>query len=563
MSTVIPRAGGGYRLFTKGASEMILNKCAFIYGHDGRLEKFTRDMQERLLKQVIEPMACDGLRTICIAFREFVPGKAEINQVHVENEPNWEDEDNIVNNLTCLCVVGIEDPVRPEVPDAIRKCQKAGITVRMVTGDNLNTARSIATKCGIVKPNEDFLIIEGKEFNRRIRDSTGEVQQHLLDKVWPKLRVLARSSPTDKYTLVKGIIDSKISENREVVAVTGDGTNDGPALKKADVGFAMGIAGTDVAKEASDIILTDDNFSSIVKAVMWGRNVYDSIAKFLQFQLTVNVVAVVVAFIGACAVQDSPLKAVQMLWVNLIMDTLASLALATELPTNDLLLRKPYGRTKPLISRTMMKNILGQAVYQLTVIFALLFVGDKMLDIESGRYAELGAGPSQHFTVIFNSFVMMTLFNEFNARKIHGQRNVFEGIFTNPIFYTIWIGTCVSQILIIQYGKMAFSTRSLTLEQWLWCLFFGLGTLLWGQLVTTVPTRKIPKILSWGRGHPEEYTEAIAIGEEKFDVDSDKKPRAGQILWIRGLTRLQTQVSTSIVYIATSAMLPHNFSTSG
>lgn len=134
------------------------------------------------------------------------------------------------------------------------------------------------------------------------------MQQHLLDKVWPRLRVLARSSPTDKYTLVKGIIDSKVSEAREVVAVTGDGTNDGPALKKADVGFAMGIAGTDVAKEASDIILTDDNFSSIVKAVLWGRNVYDSIAKFLQFQLTVNVVAVIVAFVGACAVQDSPLK---------------------------------------------------------------------------------------------------------------------------------------------------------------------------------------------------------------------------------------------------------------
>ncbi|XP_025830658.1 plasma membrane calcium-transporting ATPase 2 isoform X3 [Agrilus planipennis] len=542
MSTVIPRPGGGYRLYTKGASEMILNKCAFIYGHDGRLEKFTRDMQERLLRQVIEPMACDGLRTIAIAYRDFVPGKAEINQVHSETEPNWDDEANIVNNLTCLCVVGIEDPVRPEVPDAIRKCQRAGITVRMVTGDNINTARSIATKCGILKPNEDFLILEGKEFNRRIRDANGEVQQHLIDKVWPKLRVLARSSPTDKYTLVKGIIDSKISEQREVVAVTGDGTNDGPALKKADVGFAMGIAGTDVAKEASDIILTDDNFSSIVKAVLWGRNVYDSIAKFLQFQLTVNVVAVIVAFIGACAVQDSPLKAVQMLWVNLIMDTLASLALATELPTPDLLLRKPYGRTKPLISRTMMKNILGQAVYQLTVIFSLLFVGDKMLDIESGRGAPIGAGPTQHFTVIFNSFVMMTLFNEFNARKIHGQRNVFEGVFTNPIFYSIWLGTCAAQVVIVQYGKMAFSTRSLTLEQWLWCLFFGFGTLLWGQVVTTIPTRKIPKILSWGRGHPEEYTEAINIGEEKFDLDSDKKPRAGQILWIRGLTRLQTQV---------------------
>ncbi|CAG9759318.1 unnamed protein product [Ceutorhynchus assimilis] len=542
MSTVIPRQEGGFRLYTKGASEIILNKCAFIYGHDGRLEKFTRDMQERLLKQVIEPMACDGLRTICVAFKEFVPGKAEINQVHVDNEPNWEEEDNIVSNLTCLCVVGIEDPVRPEVPDAIKRCQKAGITVRMVTGDNINTARSIATKCGIVKPNEDFLILEGKEFNMRIRDSAGEVQQHLLDKVWPKLRVLARSSPTDKYILVKGIIDSTATDNREVVAVTGDGTNDGPALKKADVGFAMGIAGTDVAKEASDIILTDDNFSSIVKAVMWGRNVYDSIAKFLQFQLTVNVVAVIVAFIGACAVQDSPLKAVQMLWVNLIMDTLASLALATELPTSDLLLRKPYGRTKPLISRTMMKNILGQAVYQLTVIFSLLFVGDRVLDIESGRGAEIGSGPTQHFTVIFNTFVMMTLFNEFNARKIHGQRNIFEGIFTNPIFYTIWVGTTASQVVIIQYGGMAFSTKALTLEQWCWCLFFGIGTLLWGQLVTTIPTRKIPKILSWGRGHPEEYTEAITIGEEKFDSDSDKKPRAGQILWIRGLTRLQTQL---------------------
>ncbi|XP_014204544.1 plasma membrane calcium-transporting ATPase 2 isoform X5 [Copidosoma floridanum] len=539
MSTVIPRQGGGYRLFTKGASEIIMKKCAFIYGRDGNLEKFTRDMQDRLVKNVIEPMACDGLRTISIAYRDFVPGKAEINQVHVDGEPNWEDEENIVANLTCLGIVGIEDPVRPEVPDAIRRCQKAGITVRMVTGDNVNTARSIAMKCGILKPNEDFLILEGKEFNTRIRDSQGEVQQHLLDKVWPKLRVLARSSPTDKYVLVKGIIESKATANHEVVAVTGDGTNDGPALKKADVGFAMGIAGTDVAKEASDIILTDDNFSSIVKAVMWGRNVYDSIAKFLQFQLTVNVVAVVVAFIGACAVQDSPLRAVQMLWVNLIMDTLASLALATEMPTPDLLLRKPYGRTKPLISKTMMKNILGQAIYQLTIIFMLLFVGDKLLNIPSGR--GVTSEPTQHYTIIFNTFVMMTLFNEFNARKIHGQRNVFQGIFTNPIFYSIWIGTCLSQVFIIQYGKMAFSTKALTLEQWMWCLLFGIGTLLWGQVVTTIPTRKIPKIFSWGRGQPDDIG-AINLGDEKFDPDSDKKPRAGQILWIRGLTRLQTQV---------------------
>ncbi|XP_063630100.1 plasma membrane calcium-transporting ATPase 2 isoform X3 [Cydia splendana] len=538
MSTVIPYKGG-YRLYTKGASEIVMKKCSFIYGHEGRLEKFTKDMQDRLVRQVIEPMACDGLRTISVAYRDFVPGKAEINQVHIDQEPNWDDEENIVNNLTCLCVVGIEDPVRPEVPEAIRKCQKAGITVRMVTGDNVNTARSIAVKCGILKPTDDFLILEGKEFNRRIRDANGEVQQHLLDKVWPKLRVLARSSPTDKYTLVKGMIDSKCQETREVVAVTGDGTNDGPALKKADVGFAMGIAGTDVAKEASDIILTDDNFSSIVKAVMWGRNVYDSIAKFLQFQLTVNVVAVIVAFIGACAIQDSPLKAVQMLWVNLIMDTLASLALATEMPTPDLLQRKPYGRTKPLISRTMMKNILGQAIYQLFIIFSLLFVGDRILNIPSGRGKQLNTEPTQHFTIIFNTFVMMTLFNEINARKIHGQRNVFQGLFTNPIFYSIWIGTALSQVVIIQFGGMAFSTAGLSIDQWLWCLFFGAGTLVWGQLVTSVPTRKIPKKLSWGRGQPD--PSSIQPGPD-YDSDLDKKPRAGQILWIRGLTRLQTQV---------------------
>jgi len=147
---------------------------------------------------------------------------------------------------------------RFQVPDAIRKCQRAGITVRMVTGDNVNTARSISMKCGIVKPGDDFLILEGKEFNRRIRDSNGEVQQHLLDKVWPKLRVLARSSPTDKYTLVKGIIDSKVTEAREVVAVTGDGTNDGPALKKADVGFAMVRFSTKENKYPISYLFVDD-----------------------------------------------------------------------------------------------------------------------------------------------------------------------------------------------------------------------------------------------------------------------------------------------------------------
>ena len=173
----------------------------------------------------------------------------------------------------------------------------------MVTGDNLKTATSIALKCGIIKPSDDFLILESKEFNKRIRDKNGEVNQELLDKVWPRLRVLARSSPQDKYILVNGIVESKLNANREVVAVTGDGTNDGPALKRADVGFAMGIQGTDVAKEACDIVLTDDNFSSIVTAMKWGRNVYDSIAKFLQFQLTANFAAGIFSVVSAASIQ--------------------------------------------------------------------------------------------------------------------------------------------------------------------------------------------------------------------------------------------------------------------
>ncbi|KAM9375447.1 plasma membrane calcium-transporting ATPase 1-like isoform 2-T2 [Pholidichthys leucotaenia] len=536
MSTVMKNYDGSYRMFSKGASEILLKKCCRILTVTGESRVFKPRDRDDLVKKVVESMASEGLRTICLAYRDFPVS---------EGEPDWDNEALILTGLTCIAVVGIEDPVRPEVPDAIRKCQRAGITVRMVTGDNINTARAIATKCGILHPGDDFLCLEGKEFNRRIRNELGEIEQERIDKIWPKLKVLARSSPTDKHTLVKGIIDSTVMEQRQVVAVTGDGTNDGPALKKADVGFAMGIAGTDVAKEASDIILTDDNFSSIVKAVMWGRNVYDSISKFLQFQLTVNVVAVIVAFTGACITQDSPLKAVQMLWVNLIMDTFASLALATEPPTEALLLRNPYGRNKPLISRTMMKNILGHAVYQLTTIFTLLFTGEKLFDIDSGRNAPLHSPPSEHYTIVFNTFVLMQIFNEVNARKIHGERNVFEGVFRNPIFCTIILGTLLVQILIVQFGGKPFSCVSLNLEQWLWCILLGFGSLLWGQLVSSVPTSWLKFLTTAGHGTQQEEIpeEELEEMKDKDEIDhAEMELRRGQVLWCRGLNRIQTQI---------------------
>ncbi|GMR45474.1 hypothetical protein PMAYCL1PPCAC_15668, partial [Pristionchus mayeri] len=541
MMTVIQLANGGYRVYAKGASEHILARSTFILGAGGKLESFGKDQLAKMTREVIEPMASDGLRTIGLSYKDFVPAgkKEKENEEEFTSEINWDDEELVRNGMTAIAVVGIQDPVRPEVPAAITKVQNAGITVRMVTGDNINTARSIATSCGILKPGEDFLALESSEFNARIRDEKGNVDQNKLDKIWPKLRVLARAQPTDKYILVKGIIDSKVSKNREVVAVTGDGTNDAPALKKADVGFAMGIAGTDVAKEASDIILTDDNFTSIVKAVMWGRNVYDSIAKFLQFQLTVNVVAVTIAFVGACAISDSPLKAVQMLWVNLIMDTLASLALATEMPTEALLERKPYGRTKSLISRTMVKNIAGHAVYQLIVLFFLLFWGTKLTFLDLPPADPTSHLPTAHYTIIFNAFVMMTLCNEINARKIHGERNIFGGLLSNPIFCIIWVVTLISQVVIVQFGGQWVQTHPLTPVQWAFCIALGLGELIWGQVITTIPSTILPKSLSFGRG--EAPSSASLAGGTK-DLSSGAPARPGQLLWLLGLTRLQTQM---------------------
>uniref|UniRef100_A0A8C1M943 Calcium-transporting ATPase n=1 Tax=Cyprinus carpio TaxID=7962 RepID=A0A8C1M943_CYPCA len=472
MSTVLKNADGSFRMFSKGASEILLKKCYKILTVTGEAKVFRPRDRDDMVKRVIEPMASEGLRTICLAYRDFPAS---------EGEPDWDNESDILTRLTCVCIVGIEDPVRPEVPDAIRKCQRAGVTVRMVTGDNINTARAIASKCGILQPGDDFLCLEGKEFNRRIRNEKGEIEQERIDKIWPKLRVLARSSPTDKHTLVKGIIDSTVLERRQVVAVTGDGTNDGPALKKADVGFAM----------------------------------------------------------------DSPLKAVQMLWVNLIMDTFASLALATEPPTESLLLRKPYGRNKPLISRTMMKNILGHAVYQLTIIFTLLFAGEKIFDIDSGRNAPLHAPPSEHYTIVFNTFVMMQLFNEINARKIHGERNVFEGIFNNLIFCTIVFGTFLIQIVIVQFGGKPFSCVGLNIEQWLWCVFLGFGSLLWGQIISSIPTSRLKFLKTAGHGTQKEEIpdEELEELDEMEEIDhAERELRRGQILWFRGLNRIQTQM---------------------
>jgi len=541
MSWLVPLGGGKFRIFSKGAPDILLKRCVSKLNNAAQAVSFGSGEMAVVERDALTAFAKDGMRTLCIAYRDF------------DSEQDWEkvlpptEEDSKTGakapadvyeaetKLTLLSIVGIEDPIRAEVPGAVEKCYSAGVDVRMVTGDNLQTAISIATKAGILRKEHftdyenavlkaDFAM-EGATFRSRVQppDKSGGLDMEEFNKIWPKLRVLARSSPTDKEILVKGLKDSELYKDEatcaallaefgieiypdgQVVAVTGDGTNDAPALVKADVGFSMGITGTSIAKDACDIILRDDNFASIVTALKWGRNVYDSIQKFLQFQLTVNVAAVSIAFIGAVHLSESPLSAVQLLWVNLIMDALASLALATEPPTEDLLLRKPYGRHAPLITKRMYAFIFGHSAYQMTVILWLLYYGDIAFDIESGRGKFHGENEvfTQHYTMIFNSFVLMQLFNEFNARKLYGERNVFEGIFKNPIFVTIVVVTFFLQLLITQVAGPVFKlvTGGLDWDQWLFCIGVGAFSLPWNQVINLVYNLVVP-ITDEDENHP-------------------------------------------------------------
>eukprot|EP00004_Rigifila_ramosa_P004651 TRINITY_DN1512_c0_g1_i2.p1 TRINITY_DN1512_c0_g1~~TRINITY_DN1512_c0_g1_i2.p1 ORF type:complete len:1024 (-),score=244.04 TRINITY_DN1512_c0_g1_i2:51-3122(-) len=476
MSVIIDKAEEGkHRVYSKGGPEIILPRCTHYLDENAQEVPMSEGKLKEFLGHV-DAFAAEGLRTLALAMRDSEP-KSDWSSIP---------EEECESNLALVAIFGIEDPVRPQVPASIARCKEAGITVRMVTGDNKATAESIARKCGIY--DGSGLIMEGPEFRKLITDpSNGDVNQAEFDKIWPQLRVLARSSPQDKFLLVTGLRNTKLNNDFQVVAVTGDGTNDGPALKKADVGFAMGITGTSVAKDASDIILMDDNFTSIVKAVMWGRNVHDSISKFLQFQLTVNVSAITIAFVGACVLEESPLSAVQMLWVNLIMDTFASLALATEPPTEELLKRKPYKRDRPLLTKVMIRNIFGHALWQILVIFVILFAGEQIWDFPSGREHSYGDPPNKHYTMIFNTFVLMTLFNEINARSIHNDPRVWKGLFTNHIFLSIVIGTFWTQVLLINVAGRALSVKPLNVIEWISCILLGLTELPINYLLHLIP----------------------------------------------------------------------------
>ncbi|CAA2956056.1 calcium-transporting ATPase 2, plasma membrane-type [Olea europaea subsp. europaea] len=439
MGVVLELPEGRLRAHTKGASEIILAACEKVVNSDGEVVPLDKQSINHL-NATIDQFASEALRTLCLAYMELENGFSENDAIPA-------------SGYTCIGIIGIKDPVRPGVKESVALCRSAGVTVRMVTGDNINTAKAIARECGILT--DDGIAIEGPVFREKS-------MEELLELI-PKIQVMARSSPLDKHTLVKHL---RTTFN-EVVAVTGDGTNDAPALHEADIGLAMGIAGTEVAKESADVIILDDNFSTIVTVAKWGRSVYVNIQKFVQFQLTVNIVALIVNFTSACMTGTAPLTAVQLLWVNMIMDTLGALALATEPPNDELMKRPPVGRKGNFISAVMWRNILGQSLYQFLVIWFLQAYGKTIFRLHGSSDSDLVLN-----TLIFNSFVFCQLFNEVNSREME-KADVLEGILDNSVFVGVLGATVFFQIIIVEYLGTFANTTPLTIVQWFFSLCIG------------------------------------------------------------------------------------------
>lgn len=426
----------------KGAAEMVLQMCSNYYETSGTI-KFMDEDRKMQFQRIIQGMAENSLRCIAFAFKQVSEAEIEYKE---DGKPRQKLNEH---GLTLLGIVGLKDPCRPGVKKAVEICKDAGVEIKMITGDNVFTAKAIAIECGILGPDDtedNEAVVEGVEF----RNYTHEDRMRKIDKI----RVMARSSPFDKLLMVQCL-----KQKGEVVAVTGDGTNDAPALKEADIGLSMGIQGTEVAKESSDIVILDDNFTSVATVLRWGRCVYNNIQKFIQFQLTVNVAALVINFIAAVSAGEVPLTAVQMLWVNLIMDTLGALALATDRPTNELMQRPPVGRTEPLITNVMWRNLLAQALYQIAVLLTLQFKGKSIFDVDE----------KVKDTLIFNTFVLCQVFNEFNARKLEKQ-NVFKGIHKNKLFLGIIGFTILLQVVMVEFLKKFADTVKLNGPQWAICI---------------------------------------------------------------------------------------------
>ncbi|KAJ6109515.1 ATPase P-type K/Mg/Cd/Cu/Zn/Na/Ca/Na/H-transporter [Penicillium sp. IBT 16267x] len=523
-AVVVQMENGKYRMLVKGAAEILMGKSTrIIRDPTAELSEVPITEENRnTLDTIMTNYTTRSLRCIALVYRDFEqwPPRGAATQ---ESDRNMAVFESIFKDMSFFGLFGIQDPVRAGVAEAVYTCQRAGVFVRMVTGDNINTAKAIAQECGIYTPGG--IAIEGPQFRK--------LSSKQMNQIIPRLQVIARSSPEDKKILV-----NQLKKLGETVAVTGDGTNDAQALKNADVGFAMGITGTEVAKEASDIILMDDNFASIVKAMAWGRTVSDAVKKFLQFQITVNITAVILTFVSAVASssENSVLSAVQLLWVNLIMDTFAALALATDPPSAYVLDRRPEPKSSPLITITMWKMIIGQAIYQLVVTFVLNFAGQSIFTWDDDIMQ----------TVVFNTFVFMQIFNQYNSRRIDNKLNIMEGVWRNKWFIGIQIIIVGGQVLIIFVGGRAFSVKRLDQgSQWAVSLVLGAISLPIAVVIRLIPdsfaSKLVPQFWHRKKAGPElvvsdedrRYEWNPALEEIRDQLAFIKTVRGGRLSHIR------------------------------
>ena len=431
-------------LYVKGAPEIVLGKCREVW-LDGRkvdAGEYRPQVEAQLL--AYQNMA---MRTLGFAFK-IVEDSEELDIKHL-------------SGLTFLGVAAISDPIRRDVPAAVQKCQSAGIGIKIVTGDTPGTATEIARQIGLWKPEDtDRNRITGVEF-------AALSDEEALDRVMD-LKIMSRARPTDKQRLVQ-----LLQQKGAVVAVTGDGTNDAPALNHAQVGLSMG-TGTSVAKEASDITLLDDSFHSIGTAVMWGRSLYKNIQRFIVFQLTINFVALFIVLLGSLVGTDLPLTVTQMLWVNLIMDTFAALALASIPPSESVMQEKPRRRTDFIISKAMQYNIFG-----IGLLFAAVLLG-MLLYFETGDGSPLTV---RELTIFFTFFVMLQFWNLFNARVFGTADSAFKGISQSYGMELIVLAILGGQFLIVQFGGAVFRTEPLDAATWGWIMASSSLVLWVGELV--------------------------------------------------------------------------------
>lgn len=436
-------------IYFKGAPEVILDRCSEILTERGAMPLTN---QESLLA-TIQDCQSQGMRALGFGYYRVPETVTQIDLEKVDSHLIW------------LGFATIADPLRPEALEAIQSCLQAGIEVKIVTGDSPQTAEEIARAVGLLsdeKVSRDPAVhLTGKQFNRLS-------EEEALNAV-KSLKILSRAAPLDKLKLVQ-----LLQKNGEVVAVTGDGTNDAAALKQAQVGLAMG-SGTAIAKEASDTILLDDSFKSIVNGVLWGRSLYENIQRFILFQLTINLVALGMALLGPFMGVALPLTVTQMLWVNLIMDTFAALALATEPPHWTVMQRRPRQPDEFIVSALMAKQI---AIAGLGFLgFLLSFLGYLNRD---------GEVTQRELSIFFAVFVLLQFWNLFNARCLGSSQSAWTGLSDNQAFIAIAAIVFIGQILIVQFGGEVFRTVPLSLTDWLW-IVIGTSSVLWaGELCRAI-----------------------------------------------------------------------------